>query len=196
MAIARMQRLHLIALQSDRSALMEKLVQLGCVHLSEPEETPDIQNLLKRDTSLLPQRQATLRTLQTALSALQSAVPHKGGLLTPRPKVTAESFLDDGAMQRQLETAERVNDCVAQIEQLQAKTQRLQTEKMTLLPWRELDLPLEQGDTRTARSVTGTLPAAVDQAALQGELSDRVEAAQLYLLGESREQKCALLLCH
>ncbi|MBR5217436.1 MAG: V-type ATP synthase subunit I [Oscillospiraceae bacterium] len=196
MAIARMKRLHLIALQSDRSALMEKLVQLGCVHLSEPEESPDIQNLLKRDTSLLPQRQATLRTLQTALAALQCAVPHKGGLLTPRPKVTAESFLDDGAMQRQLETAERVNDCVAQIEQLQAKTQRLQTEKMTLLPWRELDLPLEQGDTRTVRIVTGTLPAAVDQAALQGELSDRVDAAQLYPLGESREQKCVLLLCH
>ncbi len=196
MAIAKMKRLHLIALQNDRSVLLEKLVHLGCVHLSEPQETPESQPLLKRDTSLLAQRQASLRTLQTALTALQRVAPQKGGLLTPRPRVTRRDFLDDELLQRQLETAEAVNDHTAQIERLQAKKTRLQTERLTLLPWQELDLPLEQSDTRTVRIMTGTLPAAADWQALQGELNDRVEEAQLHLLGESREQKCVLLLCH
>lgn len=196
MAIAKMKRLHLIALQSDREALLERLVHLGCVHLSQPQESPESQSLLRRDTSRLPQRQAALRTVQTALQTLQSIAPQKSGLLTPRPQVTVREFLDDAAMQRCLDTAEQINDHTAEIERLQAKKSRLQTALQTLLPWQELDLPLEQGDTRSVRVLTGTLPAAVDWQAVQGELSDRAEAAQLYLLGESREQKCVLLLSH
>ena len=167
MAIAKMKRLHLIALQSDREALLERLVHLGCVHLSQPQESPESQSLLRRDTSRLPQRQAALRTVQTALQTLQSIAPQKNGLLTPRPQVTVREFLDDAAMQRCLDTAEQINDHTAEIERLQAKKARLQTERLTLLPWQELDLPLEQGDTRSVRVLTGTLPAAVDWQAVQ-----------------------------
>ena len=42
MAIAKMNRLHLIALQNDREALLAKLVHLGCVHLDEPEAPEEL----------------------------------------------------------------------------------------------------------------------------------------------------------
>ena len=60
MAIAKMKRLHLIALQSDRQTLMDRLLRLGCVHLSEPQEVPE-DLALRRDTSCLAERQAALR---------------------------------------------------------------------------------------------------------------------------------------
>ena len=195
MAIAKMKRLQLIALQSEREKLMERLMHLGCVHLAE-QPVPEAQPLLRRDASLLPGRQAQLRTLQTALETLRKAAPQKGGLLSPRRQVSAKHFLDDAALTAALETAEKINGHSEEIERLKAASLRLQNEKMTLLPWKELDLPIEHGGSRTTKVLLGTVPAAVEWQALQGKLADRVEEAELFLLGESKEQKCLLLLCH
>ncbi len=195
MAIAKMKRLELIALQDDREALLEKLLRLGCVHLSEPAELSE-ESTLRPGASDTASRQTTLRALQSALAALQKEAPQKSGLLSPRPQVAREDFLSDAVLERQLRLAETVNDHTAEIERLQARENRLRTERMTLLPWRELDIPLELTATRTVRVMTGTLPSAADWAAVQGELSDRVEEAKLHLIGESKEQKCVLLLCH
>ncbi|MBQ3533314.1 MAG: V-type ATP synthase subunit I [Oscillospiraceae bacterium] len=195
MAIAKMKRLELIALQDDREALLEKLLRLGCVHLSEPAELSE-ELTLRPGASDTASRQTTLRALQSALAALQKEAPQKSGLLSPRPRVAREDFLSDAVLERQLRLAETVNDHTAEIERLQARENRLRTERMTLLPWRDLDIPLELTTTRTVRVMTGTLPSAADWAAVQGELSDRVEEAKLHLIGESKEQKCVLLLCH
>ena len=195
MAIAKIKRLQLIALQSDRGKLLSDLLHLGCVHLSEPAEMPE-ELTLRRGTSELPDRQAKLRTLQTALDALSQAAPRKGGLLSPRPQVSAKDFLDEEVLAKQLALAETVNGHTAEIERLQAAESRLRTRRMTLLPWRELDIPLELTATRSVRVMTGTLPAAADWNAVLSELADRAEEAELHLVGESREQKCVLLLCH
>ena len=144
MAIAKMKRLHLIALQSDRQALMARMLHLGCVHLAEPAELPE-DLALRRDTSQLADRQAKLRTLRTAQAALQRWAPAKGGLLTPRPQVKESEFLDDRLLEWQLQIAEEVNGHTAEIERLQAAQARLRTEQTMLLPWRELDIPLREG---------------------------------------------------
>ena len=196
MAIAKMKRLHLIALQSDRERLLEQMLRLGCVHLSEPSELPE-ELALRPVAADAASRRGTLRLLQTALTTLQKEAPQKGGgLLTPRPQVAREDFLNDAWLERQLQLAQTVNDHAEEIGRLQARMTRLETERMTLLPWRELDIPLELTATRTVRVLTGTLPTAADWEAVTGELSDRAEEAKLHLVGESKEQKCVLLLCH
>ena len=195
MAIAKMKRLSLIALQKDRSALLQKLVHLGCVHLDEPPSVPE-ESPLRPDESRLADRQAALRSLDTAMAVLTPLVKTKGGMLTPRPQVQERAFLDDAALDRQLETARSVNDHAGEMDRLKARLARLQTDRLALLPWQELDLPLEYQGSRTVRVLTGTLPAAADWQAVRGELADQVPESELYLLGEGREQKCVLLLCH
>ena len=185
MAIAKMKRLHLIALQSDREALLARLVKLGCVHLDEPELPEDLSQKLQQ-----------MRSLQTALATLTPLADKSGGLLTPRRQISEQEFMNDTALQQMLHTAQVVNEHTGEIERLKARQIRLQSERMTLLPWKELDVPLEYSGSRTTRVLLGALPMAADWQAVQGELSDRAEAAELYLLGESREQKCVMLLCH
>lgn len=194
MAIAKMNRLHLIALQSDREALLARLVKLGCVHLDEPELPEDLP--LQRGQSDLSQKLQQMRILQTALETLTPLGEKSGGLLTPRRQISEQEFMNDTALQQMLHTAEIVNEHADEIERLKARQIRLQSERMTLLPWKELDVPLEYSGSRTTRVLLGALPVAADWQALRGELSDRAEAAELYLLGESREQKCVMLLCH
>ena len=195
MAIAKMKRLHLIALQSDRQNLMDRLLRLGCVHLDEPQEIPE-DLTLRRDTSQLADRQAELRQLRAALETLRGYAAQKGGLLSPRPQVREADFLDDAVLAKCTVLAEEINGHSGEIERLQAKENRLRTERMTLLPWQELDIPMETDGTRTVRVMTGTLPSAVNWDALAGELADKVAEAQLHQVGESREQRCVLLLCH
>lgn len=194
MAIAKMNRLHLIALQSDREALLARLVKLGCVHLDEPELSEDLP--LQRGQSDLSQKLQQMRILQTALETLTPLGAKSGGLLTPRRQISEQEFMNDTALQQMLHTAEIVNEHADEIERLKVRQIRLQSERMTLLPWKELDVPLEYSGSRTTRVLLGALPVAADWQALRGELSDRAEAAELYLLGESREQKCVMLLCH
>ena len=194
MAIAKMKRLHLIALQSDREALLARLVKLGCVHLDEPELPEDLA--LQRGQSDLSQKLQQMRSLQTALATLTPLADKSGGLLIPRRQISEQEFMNDTALQQMLQMAQVVNEHTGEIERLKARQIRLQSERMTLLPWKELDVPLEYSGSRTTRVLLGALPMAADWQAVQGELSDRAEAAELYLLGESREQKCVMLLCH
>ena len=199
MSIAKMKRLHLIALDSDREALLAEMVRLGCVQLSEPKDDETTQAeipLLRREKSQLSDRQASLRQLHTALHTLGMVAPMKGGMLKPRTRVSRADFLDEEALQKQLTAAAEVNEHAAEIDRLQARAVRLQTERMTLLPWQELDLPLEFSGTRTTKVLLGTLPAVADWQAVCGELADQVEEAELFLLSEGNEQKCILLLCH
>ncbi len=105
MSIAKMKRLQMIALDSDREALMERMVHLGCVHLSEiTEETQADQrlSLLKREPSALAQRQAQLRQVQNAIQALSGGAPAKGGMLRPRPQVSGHDFLSNERLQEAL----------------------------------------------------------------------------------------------
>ncbi len=199
MSIAKMKRLQMIALDSDRDALMERMVHLGCVHLSEiAEETQADQrlSLLKREPSALAQRQAQLRQVQNAIQALSGVAPAKGGMLRPRPQVSGREFLNDERLREALAAAEQINTYMAEIGRLQAQMVRLQTERMTLLPWQELDLPLELDHTRTTKILLGTLPAAADWQSVCGQLADEIGEAEICLLSESSDQKCVLLLCH
>ena len=197
MAIAKMKRLDLIALVSDREALLAEMVRLGCVHLSEPKEDEREEiPLFKPSTSHLADRQNQLRQMHAALSTLGIVSPMKGGMLKPRELVSREDFLDEAALTEQLAQAEEVNGRSAEIDRLQARAVRLQTERMTLLPWQELDLPLECTGTRTTAAMLGTLPSVADWNAVSGELTDQAEEAEIFLLSEGNEQKCVLLLCH
>ena len=199
MSIAKMKRLHLIALDSDREKLLAEMVRLGCVHLSEPDDEETVHEelpALNRSGSCLADRQSQLRQLHTALRTLGIIAPMKGGMLKPRTRVSRADFLDEEALQTQLRLAEEVNEHSSRIDTLQARAVRLQTERMTLLPWQELDLPLETAGTKTTSALLGTLPAVADWNAVCGELADQVGEAQLYLLSEGNEQKCVLLLCH
>lgn len=197
MAIVKMKRVRLIALESDRDALFRRLQRLGCLHLSEPpaDET-EWQDLLGREEDQTADRQAKLRQLETALDILRRYAPQKTGLLTPRPMVGEETFLDESDLKEHLALAQAVNDHNAELNRLGVQESRLLAEQAALGPWAELDIPVDLTATRSAEVITGTVPGPVDFEKMQAQLADRVEEAALYRLSQSSEQQCLLLICH
>lgn len=197
MAIVKMKRLRLIALENDQTALLRRLQKLGCLHLSEPPSDETAwEGLLHRQTDQSAQRQAQLRLLQNALDVLKRYAPQKTGLLTPRPTISEQDFLDESTLAENLAVAKEVADHAAELNRLTAQETRLTSERASLTPWQALDLPMDLTSTRTVDVITGTVPGPVDFDQLQGQLADQVEEAALYRLSQSSEQQCLLLVCH
>jgi len=193
MAIVQMKRLTLLAPEGDTENLLHRLQRLGCVQLSEPspEEEQEILSLRQDDTAAL---RAQLHQLRSAQEILSRYPRRGGGLLSPRPVVTEEAFLDRGTLPSDLQTAQEVMERNAELHTLYAGRSRLQARRAALLPWQGLDIPLDVAQTETVDVVTGTVPGPVDPDALAGALADAVPETALWELSRSAEQHCLLLL--
>ena len=110
--------------------------------------------------------------------------------------VSEQDFLNARELPAHLAVAREVAEHAAELNRLTAQETRLQSERTSLNPWRELDLPMELSGTRSVDVITGTVPGPVNFDQLQGQLADQVEEAALYRLSQSSEQQCLLLICH
>lgn len=197
MAIVKMKHLRLIALARDREVLLRRLQKLGCLQLQEPPADEALwPDMLRREEARSAQTRADVRLLESALDTLNRVAPAKTGLLTPRPTVEEAAFLDESSIAGDLAAAEQINAHAGEISRLRTQATRLRSDVAALAPWQSLDLPMELTHTRAVDLITGTVPGPVDFADLQRELGEKAEAAELFLLSQSSEQKCLLLLCH
>lgn len=77
---------------------------------------------------------------------------------------------------------------------IQTEMSRLQARRAGLLPWQDLDLPLEAEGTEHVLSRLGTCPAGTDVGALRLELE--ALPAELLEISADKQQRYLLLLCH
>ena len=196
MAIVKMKRLQILALERDHDAMLRRLQHMGCVEISEPD-TASLPDSLRRCDTAAADCLARQRQLQTAMDTLRrTAPPPKAGLLTPRPRISERDYLDEASLAAELETARRINELAADINRLTAKETQLRSEQAALRPWRSLDVPLELTETRWCDITSGTLPPFARWDEVQGALAAQIPEAEAYLLYADREQQCILLLTH
>lgn len=194
-----MKRLRLIGFAEDRDQLLQQLLHLGCVEISEPEDKvadPEWTALLRRDTSALSQRKGEASALTGALEALDKYAPAKKGLLIKRKPISEAAFFRKEAKSAALRCAEEINECAHEISRLYSAENKLKASLANLLPWAGLDLPLEQQATAHTQLMLGTTPASSDPDALRGELREAAPLAELLDVSQSKDQRCYLLVAH
>jgi len=194
-AIVKMKRFRLIAVAGERDALLDELLRVGCVEISEPGQPPGEDGLCRQDNAQVGVLKGQLADLQRALDVLRKAAPQKTGLLSPRPAVGERELLDSAAAARSLALAGEVNEHSKAIAQLRARENRLQAERLSLEPWAAYDLPLEETGTRQTAILLGTVPNAVDAAAMAGAVEEAA-AAWVRPLGQDREQQYVEVIVH
>lgn len=199
MAIVKMKRLRIIALDSQREELLSRLLHVGCVELSEPQTElgdPEWTALLGRSESALSDAKERLARVTAALQTLNKYAPAKGGLFRPRKPIRETDFLSGEALEKALAQAEEINGREREITSLQNQINRLDARRLALTPWAPLDLDLGTRSTRNVKIAFAVCPAGVDMGMLMADLSEAAPSSQVIEASTDKEQHYFLYLCH
>ncbi len=197
MAIVKMKKLRVIVLRAQRDELMRQLLRLGCVEVHEPEgmlSDPEAAAVLRPERAGLTAARNRQAEMDTALKTLGKYAPVKRGLLTPRPEVGEDVFLDGEALEEDLALARQINDWESKLRKTAADEARLRDEIESLTPWAALDMPLETTGTRTCAIALANVPAEVNMESVADAAEAVTEAVQLILVSQDERQKCFLLI--
>ncbi len=193
MAIVKMKKLRVIALRDQRDKLMRQLLRLGCVEVREPEgmlSDPEAAALLRPERAGLSEARTREAEMDSALRIMARYAPEKKKLLSPRPTVAEDSFLDQAALEEDCALAKQINLWDGRLRRLAADEVRLRDEIESLRPWEALDMPLECAGTKTCAVSLCNVPAAVDTESVADAAESATEAVQLILVYEDEQQKC------
>ena len=149
----------MIAMAACREELLGQLQRLGCVEIREPETAgEDWSGLLERESSRLAEAKGALAEVNTALAAMRRYGQVKDGLFVKRRLVTEKEFLG-GELEAQAKTVTQdVGERLRTLSGIQTEMSRLQARRAGLLPWQDLDLPLEAEERSTCSPAWGPAP--------------------------------------
>ena len=200
MAIVKMKRLRMVAMTSDRDALLRQLQHMGCVEIVQPEADPDDPQwagLTRPETGGLAAAHEEKTQAERALEVLKryKALP-KSGFLDPKPGVQERELFDEAGAKAARDMARQVNDLDRRLAAIRAEENKLDAQKEALRPWTDLDLPLETGSTGQVTIQLGTLPAALPIGQAEGEIQAASQLAELTEISADRDSRYCTLVCH
>jgi V/A-type H+-transporting ATPase subunit I len=200
-SIAKMKKLSVIGLVSHRDELMEKLMTLGVVEISDQEEKlSDSQwhAMVARDSDekTVSEYESQISKVSQALDVIEKYGTEKKPLLHAKKLVSLRDF------HKALEHEQRIEEKVTQINSLSARHAELtnainkaESLKLSLEPWIEYDLPLDKRATNTTDVILGVVPAAVDALQLKNELEEKVPESIAQLIKSDAEQHYLYVIC-
>jgi V/A-type H+/Na+-transporting ATPase subunit I len=179
MPIAKMARLTLIGLDSERDAVVEALLRLGAVQVDILDNSTGStaaraggSPATETGDGVFADLPALMRRLEQAVSFCHKYIPRKKPWFATKRSVTASQF-DDVVGRRDQIAADlaRLEAAQSHNREIDSRIVHLQNTIELINPWQSLDIDLHSGLTRTTRSFLGSLRTRTDLAALDEELA-------------------------
>ncbi len=158
MAIVEMKRVALLGMNADKDALLRVLQRFGCVQVTEaPEELADYR---AGGSAQLADVQEQLGRIRWAIGQLGRFEPKQGMLasmsMPEASEAEALAAYDDSAAL--MGVVDAVEACERRSGDLKGQTARIRAQMDQLLPWRNLDIPVERTrDTKSTVQFVGTV---------------------------------------
>jgi len=200
MSIARMKKLSVIGLVSDRDELMEKLMAMGVVEIRDQEAKLDDdqwKEMVTRDEddNTVSAYDSRIAKVNQALDTIAKYGLGKKPLLHTKKLISLKDF------RKALEEESRIEDKIALINSLSARhaeisnaINKAETLKLSIEPWRELELPLEEQGTKTTDLILGILPVDTDVDQFKTALEEKTLSAT-ELVHSDANQHYLYVLC-
>lgn len=196
--IVKMNRITLLGMEHQREELTKALMELGIVQISavniedyrEIVENPDVQAKLSRIDTELSQ-------IDSSLNCLNKYSPEKKPLFGSRRGVTVSEF--NNAVKRSETVWNSVKEILQKEEylvSLKSEENRLNNLYLSLLPWKELNVPLEYTGTKKTVFQYGTIPSIVEWNSVQSELGEKVPDAYIERINSDKDQHYLFLIVH
>jgi V/A-type H+-transporting ATPase subunit I len=180
MAIVEMKNISLIGMQEDKKAILDTLMRLGVVEISELDEEmvhEEFQNTVyfQKDDEGVAQWDAAASDLRLSIDLLKKAGAKSRGVLTAKPEYTSREF--QGFVDRYDECMQicgQIKEKDGRMNQIRAEETAINNRILALTPWLGLDVPLSEIQAfRRFAAVIGTIPATVDESKLRQDLQAR-----------------------
>lgn len=196
-----MKRMALCALKKNRKQILEDLQRRGVVEISDA----DVEEGVFRKTDLSDSRAVFAKNVTSAKRALEildRAAPEKKTMLASlegKKQLTAEQYAafsakHDGTVR----LAQRLAELERKIAENRAETVRMQMEREALVPWMELDVPLNFSGTKTTAAFIGSVPGELSAEELTVRLAEAAPSAGPFcaeIVGTAQDQTCFFLVC-
>ena len=189
MAILKMNKLRVTAAKLQKEELLERLLVLGCIEISEPEEllaNPELAALVSRENVNMSELGMSLQSVNRALDILNRYAPVKSPMFKTRKDVLWSDFLNENKLPESLELAVKLDSLDGRIRYGAAEEARESAIIESLLPWTAYDLPLNFKGTKTSEVLLGSVQASVDFFELERTVRDAVPEASLTLLSQDK----------
>ncbi len=196
LAIVQMKRIHIVALQTDRKAILERIQRWETVEVRWVEKEDG--HLSKMDTS----RQTAvfergIQTAKSALDILDEKAAEKKELFAPRRQVDEQQYRRSAERWKEyLGVAQDILASVKEAEEHRAAAVKLEAQIETLRPWERLDVPMKEKGSSHAAVMIGTLPGEETPESIREKLPGLPEETYLEVVSSSREQTCLFVVSY
>lgn len=169
-----MKSVRIIALRQERKRLLEHLQNSSLIQIKKSDSAPE--GFQKIDmTAQTQQFERNVVLTEQALSILNKLSPPKNSLLSSfsgrriiDPDEIGEIALNSGEI---INICHRITELNKKLADYAAEQAKIRTALTQLEPWQNLDIPLNQGDTKSTAIFIGTLPKEYDEVSLSEEIA-------------------------
>lgn len=198
MAIVRMNHLELIASASVLDELMRDMSRLGCVEITQAggSISDDEALLLSKTASDSAELRAKSGQIRSAIEILGKYARIKRGLFQPRRRINEDELFDSRFLQSALDLSESIVETEREIGVNLNEVSRLKNRKESLMPWKNLDVPLDVQSTQHMSLTFATAPAAHQFAEIESAVAAVSDTAELFLASSGREAHYFMIMCH
>ena len=196
MPISTMKKLTVLAFGEDTDAIVRKLMKLRCVDIRSTE-TGDGALLTARFDSdgQKAEAESRLRLIREVIPVLDRYSQRKKKLGRSLHRVNFDEFISSGRAAAAWDAAQKTQQTVERIAELDGEITRLHARAESLTPWLEYDAPLNEEGSEKTVLMLGTLPPKTVFEEVCTDL-ESLEACCEQVLNEDQSAIYLSVLCH
>jgi len=196
--IVKMNKITLLGVEEQREQLINSLMEFGAVEIGSVSDQdygkiashPEVREDLSRiDNKLLD--------VQATLNILDRYCPEKKPLFsTKRPVDIAEVREINSEKERIFSDVYKIREYEHALIELKAEENRVNNLYRSLLPWKDLTLPVDFPGTKRTGFTAGTIPAAVGWDLIESEVPEKAPLCQIFRINTDKDQHYAYIIYH
>lgn len=202
MAIVKMSKLSLIGLETDKEKLLDTLMDIGVVEITESSErlsSDEWKDLVVQDgnseeVALLDDK---INNIEWAIDYLSKFFSKKKGLFSSKRSVSTNEY------NIMLQNTDKLSTVVEDILKYNDQLSYLKSERnknnnliLSLKPWKQLTIPLDVTSTTTTTIMTGIIPHTSSSGTLKEDLLNEAPESYLQTLSNDEQQDYILVIYH
>lgn len=200
MAIVNMNKLSLIGLKSDKERILENLMKMGVVEITDISEkmSSDEWNQLvssEENTEEISKLNNKLDKISATIDYLSKFDTRKKGLFASKRSISINDYgivIDN--QDKLWSVVDDISEYDKELSSLKSEINKNTNLILNLKPWKELDIPLDMEGTKNTTILTGVVPEIADTNRLGEQLLKEVPESYFEVINKDREQSYLLLV--